>query len=172
MEKHPDIEMATPSGERLKSTLELLDWNTSQEPCNFSLNVLHQLSVLSLQLSLQSGEQKNQVLGQVVGNDKGLVARGIVVWSLKMSRPDAHNPVFQSSEHFQVKGCVDSRPCCTNSKRKIPQTSKNTISIAFIRDLLMHALLGLEEDCVYHSELCLLDSGSYSNIQDWSPVRV
>ncbi|KAG8282670.1 hypothetical protein J6590_031921, partial [Homalodisca vitripennis] len=42
---------------RLESTLDLLDWNASQEPCEMTLDVLHQHSVLPLKIFLQSGEE-------------------------------------------------------------------------------------------------------------------
>ena len=102
---------------RLECSLELLGWNASQEPCNVSLDVLHRLPVLSLQLSLQSGEQKkitrSQVravrrlghhgglaLGQVVGNVEGRVAGGIVVVELEDVfdvKTDARNLAFRVS---------------------------------------------------------------------------
>ncbi|XP_071037912.1 cyclin-dependent kinase 1 [Parasteatoda tepidariorum] len=99
---------------RLEGTLELLNRNASQEPCYMSLDVLYRLPVLSLQFSLQSGEQKKvtrcQVraigrlehqggltLGQVVDDDEGRVTRGIVVTELE--------GVFDKF-HLMIQNCI------------------------------------------------------------------
>ncbi|GFU82308.1 hypothetical protein TNCV_3195801 [Trichonephila clavipes] len=47
--------------------------------------------------------------------------------------------------------------------------SKKTMIIVLMRDLLIRVFLGRGDDLVCHSQLCLFDSGSYSNIQDSSP---
>lgn len=44
---------------QIECTLELLDWNSSQEPCNVSLDVFHRFPELSLQHSLQPVNKTN-----------------------------------------------------------------------------------------------------------------
>ncbi|KAG8283952.1 hypothetical protein J6590_003644 [Homalodisca vitripennis] len=57
---------------RLERTLELLDWNVSSD-------VLHRLPVLSLQLSLHSGEQKYSY-GAKSGLQGGWGTTGALFW--------------------------------------------------------------------------------------------
>ncbi|KAG8270114.1 hypothetical protein J6590_092126 [Homalodisca vitripennis] len=107
------------------------------------------------------GQHGILVLGRVDGNDEGRVAVGTFVVELEDDfniRPDASDLAFQSRSPPD-KDCVDSRevfPGGTKSKWTIPQTSKKTISIILIRDLLMCTFWGSGEYCVSHWELCLL----------------
>lgn len=51
-------------------------------------------------------------------------------------------------------------PCGKNKKWTIPRISKKTISIVFMRDLLIQVFLGRCYDVVCNSSLCLFDSGT------------
>ena len=88
------------------------------------LDVFHGLPMLSFQLSLQSGKQKQVARSQVgtvtelgdhrgvppgqeIGNDECRVAGGIVMVELDHVfdvNPHARDSAFQSLEHLQVKG--------------------------------------------------------------------
>ena len=108
--------------------LEVLDGNGSEEGCNMMLDVLHGLPMLSFQLVLQSRKQKEVARsqvgtvsglrdhrglapGQVVANYVVRVGGGVVMVHLYCVfdvRPHARNTAFQSLQHLQVKGCIDS----------------------------------------------------------------
>jgi len=88
------------------------------------MDVFHGLPMLSFQLFLQTGKQKKVARSQietvrglgdhrcvasdeVVGNDEGRVAGGIVMVELDRVfdvSPHARDPAFQSLEHLQIEG--------------------------------------------------------------------